>query len=338
MAIESEIKALLSNGVANLEIRGLIHDKDCTPLEETLFFVKRSLDKSLDSTPEFQVSTPEFFLVKSLSEDQRKLLDVRLGEFYAQRSVSQQEIIAKVPIEESTEKLVFLPKLFQECGLSISLSDFPFNQACGEWGGKPRVFWVRESMANRLAILSKALAGVDIMFHIEDAFRPVGVQEGLFKRRVNWIQSDHPEWNWNKVLLEAKSKTAVSPRLASHKSGAAIDITLRRISSGLPLDLGNKYPEGGALVAVDCPFVTAEQWQTRQLFVNSFRMAGFEIYDGEDWHASYLDNLAGIKEGKIVKGYSAKYGPIREFDYATGEIISFYEKEDLDTPFTSQKT
>ena len=333
MAIESEIRRLLINKNAGFETREPLLDRDFDYLKRILTSVKGSLDRNLDSTPEFQISIPDFFLVEPLSEDQRKLVDAQLGEFYAQRSVSQQEAIATVPIKESSEKMAFLPKLFQERGLPLSLSDIPFNKACGEWADKPRVFWVRESMADRLLILARALFEANLLFHIEDAFRPIGVQEGLFKRRVDWIITEHPDWDWQAVITEAKSKTAVSPRLASHKSGAAIDITLRKISDGSPLDLGNKYPEGGALVAVDCPFVTAEQWQTRQLFANSFRMAGFAIYDGEDWHASYQDNLAGVSNGNVIDRYVAKYGPIKSFSLETGQILEVYDLNEYDKPF-----
>ena len=333
MSIEAKIGTLLTNKNAGFEIRESLPGKDSEFLERTLSKIKNSLDNSLLYTPEYQVIIPDFFLARPLSDSQRRLVDESLSPFYAQRSASQQEVIATVPIRESSDKMVFLPELFQEHGLPLSLSDIPFNKACGEWADKPRVFWIRESMANRLLILAGAISEVDLLFYIEDAFRPVGVQEGLFKRRVEWIQNEHPGWEWGKVLLEAKSKTAVSPRLASHKSGAAIDITLRRISDGFPLDLGNKYPEGGALVAVDCPFVTAEQWQTRQIFSNSFLMAGFAIYDGEDWHASYQDNLAGVSNGNVIDRYVAKYGPIKSFSLETGQILEVYDLNEYDKPF-----
>jgi len=308
-------------------------DRDLAALEDTLHTIRKSLGGVYPHVPDYQISPPEFFLVKPLSEEQRRVVDAKLANFYAQRSVSQQEVIATVPIEESFERMVFLPSLFQEAGIPLSLSDLPFNKACGEWADRPRVFWVRESMAKRLVVLADALSKAGLFFHVEDAFRPVGVQEGLFKRRVDWILNEHPDWNWEAVLTEAKSKTAVTPRLASHKSGAAIDITLRRISDGSPLDLGNKYPEGGALVAIDCPFVTLEQWQTRQIFANSFRMAGFSIYPGEDWHASFDDNLAGVVGNTIIEGYRARYGPIKEFSRDTGEILEVYDKNEYDKVF-----
>ena len=336
MSIEAEISTLLANKNAGFEIRESLPGRDSELLERRLSKIRNSLGNSLSPIPEYQIIIPDFFLARPLSNSQRKLVDESLGTFYAQRSVSQQEVIATVPIRESSERMLFLPKLFQERDLLLSLSDIPFNKACGEWADKPRVFWTRESMANRLLILAEAFSKIDLLFHIEDAFRPVGVQEGLFKRRVGWIQNEHPDWDWNKVLLEAKSKTAVSPRLASHKSGAAIDITLRRISDGSSLDLGNKYLEGGALVAVDCPFITTEQWQTRQLFANSFRMAGFAIYDGEDWHASYQDNLAGVLDGKVINGYVAKYGPVKSFSLETGQILEVYDPGEYNEPYTDK--
>lgn len=333
MAIESEVSVLLTDKKAKFETRNPLPDKDFVLLDRTLASIRKLLNESLDQVPEYQIKFPEFFLTKPLSEDQRHLIDANLAGFYAQRSVVQQEITATVPIEESSEKMIFLPALFQKSGLPLSLSELPFNKACGEWAGKPRVFWVRESMGQRLLKLADVLARVDLFFHIEDAFRPVGVQEGLFRRRIDWIRSEHPDWDWETVILEAKSKTAVSPRLASHKSGAALDVTLRRISDGSHLDLGNKYPDGGALVAIDCPFVTAEQWQTRQLFANSFRMANFAVYSAEDWHASYLDNLAGVSDDKAIEGYIARYGPIKSFSLSTGEIFEVYSENEYDKLF-----
>jgi len=336
MNVESKVQGLLTDKTASFEVGKTFPAKDLDMLEKTLSNVRRRLCNSFGQVPNFEIVVPDFFLTKPLSEEQRRLVDNSLSGFYAERSVAQQEIIATVPIKESSEKMVSLPTLFQKFSLPLSLSDLPFNKACGEWAGKPRVFWVRESMAERLVKLAEAMSHVGLLFHIEDAFRPVGVQEGLFRRRVDWITTEHPDWDWQRVITEAKSKTAVSPRLASHKSGAAIDITLRKISDSLPLDLGNKYPEGGALVAIDCPFVTAEQWQTRQIFIKSFKMAGFSIYFGEDWHASYQDNLAGVSDNTPVEGYIAKYGPIKNFSLNTGEIIEIYDEKEYDTVFSDK--
>ncbi len=334
MEFESKIPGLLAHSNAKFEFRTSEHKHDLEPLKSDLAIIRSSLSKSKNGTLDYEITFPDSFLIKPLTTEQRKKLDQELAGFYANRSVEHQKIIASVPIKESFEKMLHIPSLFQESNVSLSLSDIPFNEACGEWAGKKRVFWLRESMATRLLDLGHALSEVGLMLHVEDAYRPIGVQEGLFKRRVNWISKEHPDWAWEDVITEAKSKTAVSPRLASHKSGAAIDITLRKIVNSLPLDLGNKYPEGGALVAIDSPFVTVEQWHTRQIFANSFKMAGFTIYPGEDWHASFCDNLAGVSQGSRIKDYVARYGPIKKFSLYTGEILDVYSNHEYDKFFT----
>src|SRR6185436_8960973 len=139
--------------------------------------------------------------------------------------------------------------------------------------GKERQFWVRDEFADRLALMGGLVASIGLQIHFEDAFRPLGVQEGLFQRRVSWTIADHPEWAMDRVIAEARSKTAVTPRLASHKGGAAVDLMLQE-ASGAFLDIGHHYPDGGALVYQKTPFVTQEQWQNRQILQIASRLAG----------------------------------------------------------------
>ncbi len=301
-------------------------------LKVTLETIKTSLRLGGSLEADYDIPTPKFLLSHPLTLSQRKQVDDFLGSYYAQESVELQDKVTQIPIKENYEPMVFLSAIFEKHKLPVSFSDIPFNPACEEWANKPRVFWTRQSLAEKLVSLGKALATVDLFLHFEDAFRPVGVQEGLFKRRIEWILKDYPEWDDSKVITEARSKTAVTPRLASHKSGAAVDITLRRFSTGEPLDLGNKYPEGGALVALDCPFVTYSQWQTRQIFANSVRMAGLEVYPGEDWHASYGDNLHAFFSGK-----TAKFGPVKDFSLDNGRILEVYSPEEFDRNFLNSE-
>lgn len=333
--LEREISTIIDNKDAGIKIRKF-ESSDVLDLDKKLSNLQNSLKNNLANVNEAEINIPEFVLVEPLSNQQRKIVDEILGPYFAQRSVSQQEIIANVPIKESFEKMVFLPSILEGSGLPFSLSELPFNEACGDFANKTRVFWVRQSMGERLVALAKALSNIDVYMHLEDAFRPVGVQEGLFKRRVDWITKEHPDWDLNSVMTEAKSKTAVTARLASHKSGAALDTTFRSTATDKPLDLGNKYPEGGAIVAIDCPFVTAEQWRTRQLFANAFGMSGFGIYLGEDWHAAFMDNLSGVKNDKIINGYVAKYGPIKSFSMETGEILEIYNSNEYDKLFPKE--
>ena len=264
-----------------------------------------------------------------------------LSETYAQNAVALQDKLTSVVLDESGEKMLNLPALFQSHGIDISLSSLPFHSACGDWSGQQRVFWVRESVGERILKAGESLKSIGVVLHLEDGFRPVGVQEGLFSRRVGMILNEHPEWidEWEKVWKEARSKTAISPWMAGHKSGAAIDITLYS-SDGKPLPLGNKYPDGGPKVAIDYPYVTQEEWATRQLFTATMEMSGLRLYPYENWHVSFGDLSAGIQAysmTEITPNYHGIYGPIKGFDPTTGDVEPYPIEEYFEPFFTKEE-
>lgn len=322
-------KILLENKIDFPEFCG-DHQRRLNEILSTFADVLKSKGVRVE-TPE--IDLPEFF-VSGLDEDSRKLIEDRLSSCFARRSVEEQKIIAKVPVVECYEPFVGVEELFADAGVEAIFSDYPFNQACGQWAGKRRQFVLRKSVAEKMLMIGEVLKtpGIDLMIRFEDCFRPVGVQEGLFMRRVQWILKENPLISMDDLLLEAMSKTAVTPRLASHKAGAAVDFVLINRLTKQPLDLGNRYPEGGAIVAIDFPFLTENQWMTRQIFKNFVLMAGGAIYKGEDWHASFGDNLAGYDHGLVKQGYVAKYGPVKNAN-AGGVLGEIYLNEELDNPF-----
>lgn len=294
------------------------------------------------STAETELPQPPIrgFLSKPLTDEQKKKSDQVLGPEYAKEAVALQDKLIDIPIEECGEPMVHSPSLFQANEVPLSTSIIPFSEACGEWANKQRIYWIRESVANRLLNMGQSLKKIGIKLHLEDAFRPIGVQEGLFSRRIKLILREHPEWSedWDKVWTEARSKTAVCPGMAGHKSGAAVDITLQTLD-GNPLPLGNRYPDGGPRVALHFPYVTQEEWATRMLFAYATELHGLRIYPFENWHASAGDLSAGIAFGKtnsVTPQYRARFGPIKSFDPQTGNIVSYAPPEYFQ-PFFSKE-
>lgn len=277
---------------------------------------------------------PDFFLASPLTTEQTATINEHETHAIARYCVDIQQQLKGVPIVETRERFVYLPD-FLRGEAESTYSDIPFHQACEQgWAGQPRQFWVRESVAARLALFGVMLAAVDKQLRIEDAFRPVGVQEGLFKRRVAWTRGEHPIWTNEEIIAEAQSKTAVTPRLASHKGGAATDATMLHRSTGKPASFGHAYPDGGALVFPRSPFVTREQWYNRQVYQVGAALSGLTLYVGEDWHVSYGDNLASLRpDGSVDPAYAAQYGPVKDFDRATGAITALYEEDEMNHIF-----
>lgn len=284
---------------------------------------------------------PQKFLRAPLTADQDSRLTQALQEEYASAALKLQDNLTSVTIAELGEPMVDLQALLTAHHIPALYSTRPFHAACGEWGGKPRIFWVRATVAEKVMRAAEALATQGIQMQFEDCFRPLGVQEGLFKRRVQLTVQEHPEWidQWDKVWQEARSKTAVSPWMAGHKSGAAVDITLYTLD-GQPLPTGNAYPEGGPKVALLYPYVTQAQWSTRQLFCVTMEMAGLRTYPYENWHASWGDLSAAIVQGSATaaqENYTTQYGPIKGFDLTNGEILPYPEREYYEPFFTPEE-
>ena len=120
-----------------------------------------------------------------------------------------------------------------------TFTDQGYHEACGEWAGKKKLFLVRGSVAEKLTELAHNLLAFNIKLHFQDGFRPTGVQEGLFLRRIDMARQSHPEWIDQEILLEAKSKTAFTPRFAAHKAGAAVDVSMYDGTSREFLDIGS---------------------------------------------------------------------------------------------------
>jgi D-alanyl-D-alanine dipeptidase len=248
-----------------------------------------------------------------------------------------QEKVAQVIIVESKEGLVDLRSIATQQHLHWEFTDEPYHPACGEWAGRERLFLVRKTMGNRLVEMSQKLEKLGLSLYFQDGFRPMGVQEGLFRRRIDMARTSHPSWNDEDILLEARSKTAYTPRFAAHKAGAAVDVQLKNRQSGTFHDIGHHYPDGGEIVRLDTEFVTQPQWENRKILQHIALSAKLLMYPFEDWHLCLDDATAAVVTGK-ERPYVAHYGPVKSYDTKTGEITDEYSPEELDTVFPFEET
>lgn len=274
------------------------------------------------------------FLKEALTSDQMNHINTAETAKLADKIVDIQKRIETVEVNECGENLTSLTEVFLKNNVTASFSELPFHEACGSWAGKNRVFWVRKEFAERLVFLGRIAEEIGFYVHFEDAFRPKEVQEGLFRRRWAWTRRDYPSWNDKQVLAETMSKTACKPQLASHMGGAAVDLRLRRLEDSSFLDIGHAYPNGGAIVQFDSPFVTQLQWRNRVALKILAAFSGLTLYPGEDWHLSYGDNLASLDNDYVpASDYIANYGPLKSVNLKNGEIQEAYSKSEMSEIF-----
>lgn len=284
----------------------------------------------MPTVPNITLRVPPKVLAAPLSAAQRTIVDDMATAGIAAICMDAQQAIAKIPLHECGEELVNLPEFSKAAGVVMTFSDHPYPNVSGPlFASKPQLFWVRRGFAERLVLLGKLVAEIGLTLHVEEAFRPLAVQAGMFRRRLTRTKREHLTWSAGQIAAESRTKTASSPRLASHMGGAAADVFLRDIRTGELLDIGHGYPDGGAVVHPTSPFVTAVQWSNRQTLQIAAALAGLTVYVGEGWHISFGDNLAAWQAGKD----SAEYGPIQDFDTATGRITALFSDDTIDCLF-----
>lgn len=274
------------------------------------------------------VVPPKGFLIKALTEEQKVKVNVLLAEKYAFHHIPQQQILLQnVKIDECGEEMVFLPDILKKRGAKAEFSAKPFHEACGVYAHKPRIPWLRNAVAHKIAEVTYALNAIDVRPHFEDCYRPPEVQSGLYLRRLIAVARVNREWDLKTVKTIASSFTASIPGLAGHQAGAAIDLRFANFKNKMA-DVGNDYPEGSVIACMDCPYVTADQFSNRQLFVYTMRWGGFKLLDTENWHGSHGDRGLGI-DGTLTTR-KAIYGPLINFT-ETGDIEP-YKPHDVDIP------
>lgn len=307
-----------------------LQDTEKKRMFDRIVALQRTAERYLAVTPDLTLLLPSSVLVEPLSMAQRRVVDELETAEIAATCITAQAEIARIPIEESGEKLVYLPAYARRSAVRMSFSDMRYPDVSGpRFAGAPQLFWVREGFAEHLVLLAKIIAPLGLKLHIEETFRPLAVQAGMFHRRVDRTRQAHPTWNDDEVMAEARSKTASTARLAAHMAGAAADVFLRDIRTGKLLDFGHKYPDGGAVVHPSSPFITAEHWTNRQTLQAAATLAGLALYIGEDWHVSFDDNLYAWQKKKPI----AHYGPVKSFNLSTGQIVETFAPTHFDQFF-----
>jgi D-alanyl-D-alanine dipeptidase len=320
--------------------RGLAHEPQLSHQIESMLVppsiaqrseLNRLLERLCVSLPLRPVALPERVLNQPLSPELKSLVDLALEARYAKAIERDESPRDSFEFRECGERMIDLQLAAREAGLIVKWSTLPFNPACGPvYGGAPRIFWARESVALKFMQAAKALNEVGFAAQVEDGFRPLDVQQGLFQRRFRMIRESQPNLPEADLLSATYAKTAAAPYRAAHMGGAAIDYTIWRLGrfygevEDVPLELGNEYPGGGAATYLDFPYLTWDQFVTRAVFRSVSEAAGLTVYPGEDWHVSAGDSQAALMSGETVVRFCA----IRDFDRKTGEIQP-YSRDDL---------
>jgi len=119
------------------------------------------------------------------------------------------------------------------------------------------------------------------------------------------------------VFRRAIVLVANIPKIGTHMSASAIDISVLRRDDGREVWRGNPYVHMSERTPMRSPFVEPDALRNRLAITDLMESHGFMHYPFEFWHYSKGDAMAHLLSGDPRP---APYGPV-DWDPRSGEVV-----------------
>lgn len=219
------------------------------------------------------------------------------------------------------EKLIAFP--VNECGEAFaSLTDaaaaanvemhFSTNKIAGDLD---RVYYLRESLVKDVIAIGREMNSRGWILKIEDAFRTLEMQRHLVKK-PEVFDAILKKCIWENggqippvemVFRRAIVLVANLPKIGTHMSGSAIDISVFQRDDGSELWRGNAYLEMSERTPMRSLFVEPEFVENRLAITAVMEKHGFMHFPFEFWHYNKGDAGAHILTGNPNP---CRFGPV----------------------------
>lgn len=221
---------------------------------------------------------------------------------------------ARQTLAECGEALEPLEPAATAAGARVTFSSRPHS------GGAPRRFHLRTGLVESFVAAALEFNEHGIAMHVEDGYRSPAMQAALasdpavvrrIAERVSWEEGGGPP-TAALVLRRLGALIATTPKVGTHVSGSAIDISLFDFE-GRELSRGAPYLELSELTPMESPYVPVAAREVRALATQLMASHGFVAYPYEFWHYSAGDVFHAVITGSDEP---VRYGPI-DFSFET---------------------
>lgn len=228
------------------------------------------------------------------------------------------EQLIAFPVAECGEGFASLQDLAAAAGVEMLFSTSKIA------GDLDRVFFMRESLAREVVEAGRDMNARGWVLKIEDGFRTLEMQRQLVRRpsvfdnvlkKCLWELGGEiptPEFVFRRAIV----LTANMPKIGTHMSGSAIDISVFRRDGGGEVWRGVPYLEMSERTPMRSPYITAEELENRLAITAVMEARGFMHFPFEFWHFNKGDAGAHILTGNPEP---CRYGPVN-WDPVTNEV------------------
>jgi len=228
------------------------------------------------------------------------------------------ERVMDYSVEECCEPVVSLREAAQDGGVTVAFSTTKIA------GRLDRHFVLREGLVSRFVVAARALNERGWILKVEDGYRTREMQRNLGEAdyvldvilgKVIWElggQIPEPDFLFKRLM----TLVATSPKIGTHMSGSAIDVSVLRADDGLEVDRGGPYVELSEKTPMASPFISAQARANRAELTRLLAAQGFVAYPYEFWHYNQGD---AYDEMLNETGRPGRYGAV-DVDAATGHV------------------
>lgn len=217
--------------------------------------------------------------------------------------------MAAYPVRECGEPMGSMVDAVRSAGVEVAFSDRPHVH------GLPRLYYLRVGLVAPFLATAAEMNARGWVLKVEDGYRTLEMQQGLGRQEAIFAAI------LNKVRWECGNATppvdllrrrigalvANSPKVGTHMSGSAMDISVLRRDTGEEVDRGAPYLEMSERTPMASPFVPSQAQQNRREITALMSKHGFVTYPWEFWHYNAGDAYA---EHLNRTGLPARYGAV----------------------------
>jgi D-alanyl-D-alanine dipeptidase len=219
------------------------------------------------------------------------------------------EKLIAFPVNECGERFASLPDAAAAANVEMLFSTSKIA------GDLDRVFFMRESLVRDVIAIGREMNARGWILKIEDGFRSLEMQGQLVRKPV-LFDTILKKCIWENggqippvemVFRRAIVLIANIPKIGTHMSGSAIDISVFHRDDGTEVWRGNPYLEMSERTPMRSPFIEPDALANRLAITAMMEAHGFMHFPFEFWHFNKGDAGAHILTNNPAP---CRYGPV----------------------------
>lgn len=251
--------------------------------------------------------------------------DTKRRAYWAEQMEAGYELVQRIipfEVEECGEGLADIHAAAEAGGVEMLFSDSKIVDDLD------RIFYIREGLVEDVVAIGRDMNARGWVLKIEDGYRTRDMQTRLGRKpevfdaivqKCAWEHGGTPPPEL--VFRRAFVLTANLPKVGTHMSASAIDISVFNRDDKTEVWRGGPYIEMSERTPMRSPFISAEHLENRLAITALMEARGFVHFPFEFWHFNQGDAMAHTLASLPAP---ARYGPV-DWNPQTNTVTPYFD-------------